>query len=181
MSEGARDPRAAVAQFVEQAYAALERTSYYQILGLPKDATGAQIRAAYYRLASRLHPDLHADAFDAELRHKLTAVFSRVVEAYKMLSHGERREQYDRQLADGNVRWSADAAKAQTKIKRAEEQVRDGAARKFFVLGRNALLAGNGKAAVMNLRMALSMEPHNDIIKAELARAEALAASQGVT
>jgi len=177
MAEAHSDPRSAIARFVEHAYDALDTASYYQILGVGPDASHAQLRTTYYQLAARLHPDLHAE-WPPEVMRKLTAVYSRVVEAYKILTHGERREQYDRGLAEGRIRWDADAA-ARPKIKRVEDEIPDGAARKFFMLGRDALVARNGKAAVMNLRMALSMAPRSQTIKDELARAEELEKSQG--
>ena len=58
----------------------LGETDYYAILGVPRDATATQMRERYYALASRLHPDLHGEWMSAELRTKLTSVYSRVVE-----------------------------------------------------------------------------------------------------
>ncbi len=178
MSGGKRNRRETIAAFVDKAHAALGDTDYYAILGVGRDANREQLKSSYYKLASQLHPDLHGDWMTAEQRQKLTAVYSRVVEAYKVLAHGERRVQYDTDMADGRVRLDADAA-AHQKIRRPEDDVPDGAARKFFKLGWNALQAKNGKAAVMNLRMALSMAPGNDVIKVQLDKAEKLAESQG--
>lgn len=172
----ARDPREAIVRFVEQAHAALGRASYYQVLGVDRGATGEEIRAAYYRLASRLHPDLHGDAFDAAVLDKLTSVFSRVVEAYRVLSSGERRAAYDGQLAGGGLRYDAEAA-AKKRRHRPEDDLAP-AARKFFDLGRSALLASDGKTAVMNLRLALQVEPASALIRGELAKAEILARAQ---
>jgi DnaJ-class molecular chaperone len=176
MSDIHRDIRAQVARFVEQAYEDLETKNYYQMLGVAKDAPEHEIRDAYYRVTGRLHPDLYGEGIPPDMMRQLTAVYSRLVEAYKVLTSGERRQQYDAGLAEGRRRLSGDAA-AKSKIRRAEEQVGDGAARKFFVLGRNALLSGNATAAVMNLRLALSMEPNNQVIKDELAKAEKLGGS----
>ena len=179
MSDDARqDPRAQIMRYVDRAYEALERASYYELLNLPADVTRPALRDRYYKLASRLHPDLHGDCLAPDEAHKLTSVYSRIVEAYKILRDGERRAQYDAGLAEGKLRWDADAG-ARRQVRRVEDDVKNPSARKFFVLGRDALRAGNGKAAVMNLRMALSMEPGNAVIQAELTRAEALAETQG--
>ncbi len=178
MSGGKRNRRETIAAFVDKAHAALDDTDYYAILGVGRDANIEQLKTSYYKLASQLHPDLHGDWMTAEQRHKLTAVYSRVVEAYKVLAHGERRAQYNNDMAEGRVRLDADAA-AHQKIRRPEDEVPDGAARKFFKLGCDALHATNGSAAVMNLRMALSMAPGNEVIKTELDKAEKLAESQG--
>jgi DnaJ-class molecular chaperone len=173
MTDVSQAERAAVAAFIDKAHASIGEVDSYYLLGVGRDASSSEIRSAYYRLAARLHPDLHGDWLTAELRRKLTSVFSRVVEAYKVLSNGERREQYDRGLAEGRVRWDADAAAKKPRIRRVEDEVPDGAARKFFVLGRDALLSGNIKSAVMNLELAMSMAPGNATIAAELARAKA--------
>jgi molecular chaperone DnaJ len=62
---------------------------YYEVLGVARTATDADIKRAFRRLARELHPDVSADP-DAEGR------FREVVEAYEVLSKSETRELYDR-------------------------------------------------------------------------------------
>jgi DnaJ-class molecular chaperone len=174
MAQTPADPRAGIVRFIERAHAVLDQTSYYGVLGVSPQATVAQIRGSYYQLASRLHPDLHIGCLAPETERRLTAVFSRVVEAYKILADGARREQYDLGLAAGKLRWDADAA-ARPKSKSADAEVPQGPARRFFNLGRDALRAQDARGAVLNLRMALQIAPGNAVIERELARAEALA------
>lgn len=59
---------------------------YYQILGVKKDATGEDIKKAYYKLAHKYHPDKGGDE----------KKFKEVNEAYQILSNKEKRSQYDR-------------------------------------------------------------------------------------
>ncbi|HXH96140.1 MAG TPA: DnaJ domain-containing protein, partial [Gaiellaceae bacterium] len=62
---------------------------YYELLGVPRGASEADVKKAFRRLARELHPDV-SDAPDAQER------FREVVEAYEVLSKAETRELYDR-------------------------------------------------------------------------------------
>jgi molecular chaperone DnaJ len=62
---------------------------YYDLLGVPRSATDAEIKRAFRALARELHPDV-SDAPDAERR------FREIAEAYEVLSDPNRRATYDR-------------------------------------------------------------------------------------
>jgi len=67
---------------------------YYERLGVRRDASEAEIKKAFRRLARELHPDVSDDPH-AEEKFKAAA------EAYEVLSDPERRATYDRYGADG--------------------------------------------------------------------------------
>lgn len=62
---------------------------YYDILGVQRGASGAQIKRAFRALARELHPDVSSEP-EAERR------FREVAEAYEVLSDPDRRATYDR-------------------------------------------------------------------------------------
>lgn len=167
--------RAAIQQFVDRAYAALEQTDYYRVLGVSSAATEREIRDSYYKLAARLHPDIHGEGAEPEFRGRLTTVFSRVVEAYKVLSDRRKRADYDAGLAQGMLRMTAGL-----KVRRgAEEAIVDPNARKFYLLAQKSMADGDGRSALMNLRIAMSSEPDSPVLREAVTRAEGMVRSGG--
>ena len=68
----------------------------YEILGLTPSATVSQIKTAYRKAALRSHPDKQRTEAD---RERATIEFSKISNAYELLSDPEERERYDqRQL-----------------------------------------------------------------------------------
>jgi curved DNA-binding protein CbpA len=76
----------------------LPSRTHYEVLGIPRDATEAQVKEAYFRMAKRFHPDVHHDEALHDLRDKLEAVFIRLGEAYEVLRNPRIRLSYERQL-----------------------------------------------------------------------------------
>jgi len=68
---------------------ATARRDYYDVLGVARTASDDEIKRAFRGRARELHPDV-SEAPDAEER------FKELVEAYEVLSNGERRQVYDR-------------------------------------------------------------------------------------
>ena len=66
-----------------------EKRDYYEVLGVPRDASAARIREAYLALSRRFHPDVSTDE-DAPRR------FGEVAEAYEVLSRPDSKLLYDR-------------------------------------------------------------------------------------
>jgi curved DNA-binding protein len=66
----------------------VEFKDYYKVMGVARDATDAQIKQAYRKLARKYHPDVSKEK-DAEAR------FKEVGEAYEVLKSPEKRAAYD--------------------------------------------------------------------------------------
>src|SRR5882672_1725784 len=73
----------------------MEFKDYYKVMGVARDATEAQIKQAYRKLARKYHPDVSKEK-DAEAR------FKEVGEAYEVLRTPEKRAAYD-QLGQGHT------------------------------------------------------------------------------
>jgi tetratricopeptide (TPR) repeat protein len=67
-------------------YDGLGRGSDHEVLGVARGASAADLKAAYFRLAKRYHPDVFREPGLADLRAKVEAVFFRVNDAYRTLS-----------------------------------------------------------------------------------------------
>lgn len=67
----------------------MTQRDYYEVLGVPKNASNDDLKSAFRRLARQYHPDVNSEP-DAEER------FKEINEAYAVLSDAERRAAYDR-------------------------------------------------------------------------------------
>jgi molecular chaperone DnaJ len=63
-------------------------TDYYGVLGVGRDASDAEIKKAFRKLAQQWHPDVNTDPAAHER-------FKEINEAYQVLSDPERRRRYD--------------------------------------------------------------------------------------
>ncbi len=67
----------------------MEKRDYYEVLGVSKNATDAEIKAAYKKMAIKYHPDRNPGNKEAEEKFKEAA------EAYDVLRDPEKRQRYD--------------------------------------------------------------------------------------
>ncbi len=72
----------------------MEYKDYYKTLGVSKDASQAEIKAAFRKLAVKYHPDKNKEDKKAEER------FKEINEAYEVLKDPEKRKKYDELGAD---------------------------------------------------------------------------------
>ncbi len=72
----------------------MEYIDYYKILGVNKNATPAEIKKAYRKLARKHHPDLNPNDKEA------VKFFQQINEANEVLSDPEKRKKYDQYGAD---------------------------------------------------------------------------------
>jgi curved DNA-binding protein CbpA len=73
------------------------------VLGVKQDATGAQIKAAYFQLAKAYHPDAVAPHAPPEVRTLCAEVFAKVSEAWSVLAEDASRAGYLEKLRTGGT------------------------------------------------------------------------------
>ena len=82
----------------------MAKRDFYEVLGVPKNASDEEIKKSYRKLAMKHHPDRNQGNAEAEGK------FKEVKEAYEMLSEPEKRSAYDQYGhagVDPNMRGSA--------------------------------------------------------------------------
>ena len=77
--------------------------TYYEILGVSKTATQAEIKSAYRKLALEWHPDKNKSKEASEK-------FKEINKAYEVLSNNEKRQMYDQVGHDSYTRTGGGAA-----------------------------------------------------------------------
>src|SRR5881275_1536593 len=67
----------------------MAKRDYYEILGVPRNATADDIKKAHRKLVRKYHPDVNKNSKDAEEK------FKEAQEAYDVLSEPGKRRNYD--------------------------------------------------------------------------------------
>ncbi len=67
----------------------MAKRDYYEVLGVSKNSSDADIKKAYRKLAKKYHPDANPNNKEAEEK------FKEATEAYEVLSDGQKRQTYD--------------------------------------------------------------------------------------
>ncbi len=149
--------------------------NYYQVLGVVRSASQADIKRAYHGMAKRYHPDRYRKEADAALLARIESAFAQVAQAYEALKDSSSRASYDTKLfqkeaasraaraqspttagagAGGTASFSPSAAEGgQTS---ATPSFR---AKEVFQQGLSALQQGNNASAIAQLGEAARLDP----------------------
>lgn len=75
--------------------------NYFEILGVPENASPSEIKKAYFRLAKEYHPDRHYNPSMKRAHPTAEALFALIVEAYETLMDEEKKKEYLDRLKRG--------------------------------------------------------------------------------
>jgi len=164
---------------VETRSAGIDAQDYFEVLGLPKEAVPADIKAAYYRESRAFHPDRFAAAPSSELRSQIGRIYRRINEAYTVLRDEAKRRRYladvtgperERKLRFTEVEESQVKQEQKQKLDESFGQTPNG--RKFYVAALKELEGQRLETAERAIKSALMYEPGNARFKELLAQIE---------
>ncbi len=155
---------------IKKFYEKIDSMNYFQILRVEQSASFEEIRENFYKLSKAFHPDRYFNTDDTELKKMVNKIYKQISEAYNILKNPEYRTKYIKQLNENpsKIRFKFEEEK------KIEEKEVTGPAKKYFVLGMRALDNKNIKNAKLNFKLALSLDPSNEIIKRKLKEVEDL-------
>jgi molecular chaperone DnaJ len=110
---------------------------YYGILGVKRDASKDQVRAAYRKLARKYHPDINPGNHQAESKFKDLAA------AYDVLSDDKKRKLYD-EFGEAGLAAGFDPEKARSYQQWQQQSARSGGAPQFDMDDLGDLFGGLG-------------------------------------
>jgi curved DNA-binding protein CbpA len=90
---------------------------HYEVLGLSRQSTTAEIKASYYHLAKKLHPDRHHHSEQNELRSQLETLFAHITQAYDTLTDPAQRAAYDERIKRSSIHQPASPIKFSRGVK----------------------------------------------------------------
>ncbi|CAN5892884.1 hypothetical protein BH11MYX2_BH11MYX2_16130 [soil metagenome] len=163
-----------VVALIKQRFALIERKDkgdHFQLLGLQRDASAAQIREGYFKLARQLHPDRLSALGIPDDERKAQRLFAEVNNSFAVLNDPVRKQQYVDILARGGE------AAVLAEERRAEEMAfRILEAEEAFKRGEMALKRDSLSTAIRELEKAILLNPDEPEFHATLAWAKFAAA-----
>jgi len=154
----------------------LDQMDYYQILRINQKAFTHEIKKAYFNQSRSFHPDKYYNEAP-EIVGKISRIFKRINEAYKVLSDQDTRAAYNKGINSPKkkelLRYDSKKLE-QLKSGGPEDEGRTPMGKKYYQLAKTSLQNKDYKSARINLQLAAKMEPGNQTFKARLAEVEDL-------
>jgi len=74
--------------------AASHKNNYFEILGVQENTPPAKTKQIYFKFAKKFHPDARPDLFKGEVKEKVEELFTKISEAYNVISDPETRSNF---------------------------------------------------------------------------------------
>lgn len=153
-------------------YKVLSATDYYALLGVDPKTNAGIIRKSFFKLTKDYHPDRYTILNNPTLSKNVAAIFKTMSEAYQVLLKPEKRKHYDEVLLKKEGVRLIEKSRDTEGPKREDAEIKNPQAKKFYNLAVSAIGENNFSAAKMNLTLALSMAPNEQVIKNKLSEVE---------
>jgi tetratricopeptide (TPR) repeat protein len=135
----------------------VETATYYQLLGATPLSSSSAIKASYYKLARKFHPDRHMGR--VEWIGQLQQIMDVLTAAYRTLTNERAREKYDKKLAEAGT---FAIGRSKTEKEHTAEECLDQA--------KQCLRAQNYAGSITWLRKCVEIAPTDSKYRAMLAR-----------
>lgn len=128
-------------------YEKIKDKNHFEVLGLGRNCSDADVKKAYWRLAKEYHPDLFETNPDAKVHSLANEIFCLISSAYEVLSDRNSRREYEDHLKRGKVEGEVTSV---SRILLAEME---------FKKGQTYLRVGNFEGAAKSFQLAVDMNP----------------------
>ena len=142
-------------QIILKALEKLDGQDHREVLGLNEDFSPQEAQAAYLKLAKLYHPDRHFDGDMRDMKGALEKLFSRITEAYNVLSNKAQRE---------HIAYLSNQGRAKSARKTAAREDRTAMntlEKTPFAIGVEKYEAGDYLAALESFRKASKLDPRH--------------------
>ncbi len=156
-----------VLAYIERVEPVLDKLDHFELMDVPADAGPTTIQEAFHQMASNLHPDLYRRLLAPENHERLTIIYARIAEAYRVLRHAGNRRAYLKNEAKKREQRPAKTTKPSAGADSAVARLSPKAQR-LYRRAQTSIRMKDMASAKLNLRMALAMEPKSALIREAL-------------
>lgn len=156
--------------YVERVEPALDELDHFELLDVNADAGPTTIQEAFHHMASNLHPDLYRRLLTPDDHERLTVVYARIAEAYRVLRHARYRREYLK--AEAKKRADQDEAPSATTGRHSAVVRLSPKAQRLYRRAQTSIRIKDLTSAKLNLHMALAIDPKSALLREALAELE---------
>ena len=161
--------REEVLAFVTGLEKQLATISHFDLLDVPRDADPQTIQDAFHRRANQLHPDRHRKVLTVGELERLTTVYARIAEAYRVLRDDNERARYiDNQAASDSQQATPQGDEP------AAVAVLSPKSQTLYHSAMECMRGENYTGAIMELKDALRQDPESRLLKRCLSEAQTM-------